>query len=60
MRISSSPLGPEEARQKFAALQETRRLLELEEVTLGHKGVGTHISKDYQTRARTPLLSSGG
>jgi hydrogenase assembly chaperone HypC/HupF len=31
-------LDPEEARQMFAALEETRRLLDLEEVTLGHNG----------------------
>jgi hydrogenase maturation factor len=31
-------LEPEEARQMFAALEEARRLLELEEVALGHEG----------------------
>ena len=30
-------LEPEEARQMFAALEETRRLLELEEIALGHE-----------------------
>jgi hydrogenase assembly chaperone HypC/HupF len=30
-------LEPEEARQMFAALEETRRLLELEEGALGHE-----------------------
>jgi hydrogenase assembly chaperone HypC/HupF len=31
-------LEPEEARQMFAALEETHRLLDLEEVALGHDG----------------------